>query len=111
MFKRIGKASVGAVFLVLMSGCIEMTQVITLNPNGSGKVVYDVKMPADMGFGLDPKKQGKTPDEILQQEVQKKLTTKGVTAWKDVSAKWTTDGKLHFVGTAYFDRLEDVSGG
>jgi hypothetical protein len=111
MFKRIGKVSVGAVFLALMSGCVEMTQTITLNPNGSGKVVYDVKMPADMGIGADPKKQAKTPDETLLQEVQKKLTTsKGVTAWKDVSAKWTEDGKLHFVGTAYFDKLEDVGG-
>ena len=34
---------------------------------------------------------------------------KGVTAWKDVSVKWSNDGRLHFIGTAYFDRLDDIN--
>src|SRR5882762_824652 len=101
MFQRIGRLALVMVMLSLLSGCVEMTQTITLNPNGSGKAEYDVLMPADMGFSFGPQEKArKTSAEILQEAVEKTLTkTKGVTAWKDVSVKWAQDGRLHFVGT------------
>src|SRR4051812_48773441 len=104
MFRRLASAAVGVAFLLLMSGCVEVTQTFTLNPNGSGKVKYDLVMPAELGtFDLGDKKKEKTPQELLQAALEKSLTkSKGVTAWKDVSIKWTDDGRLHFVGTAYF---------
>jgi hypothetical protein len=110
MGKRIVRLAVAAGFLVLMSGCVEMTQTVTLNPNGSGKVEYDVLAPADLSLGfLNLKIKDRTPDGLKQEAVQKFLTgTKGVTAWKDVTVRWAPDGRLHFRGTAYFDRLEDI---
>ena len=45
---------------------------------------------------------------MLNQAVAKQLTKKGIAAWKDVSAKFTPDGRFHFKGTAYFESLGDL---
>jgi len=109
MLQRIVKAFLGALILVSLSGCIEMTQTITLNPDGRGKVVLEVIAPADLGFDFGPKeKKEKTPEELLAKYLEENLTKPGVTAWKDVSIKWTNDGRLHFTGTAYFDKLDNL---
>jgi hypothetical protein len=36
-------------------------------------------------------------------------TSRGQPAWKDVSAEWLSDGGIHFVGTVYFNRVEDMT--
>lgn len=115
MFRRLATLSLVAVSLSLLSGCIEMTQTFTLNPDGRGKVLYDVKMPPDLGGGLNiggppggPKE--KTPEELKQAFLKNQMNAPGVTAWKDVSVKWTDDGRLHFIGTAYFEKLDDLEG-
>jgi hypothetical protein len=115
MSHRISRFSLFAAVLVLVPGCIEMTQTITLNPDGRGKVAQDLYIAAfdfDLGGGLQPggKAKEKSLDEMIQQAAVSFLTkAKGVTAWKDVSVNWAPDGRLHLVGTAYFDRLEDLS--
>jgi hypothetical protein len=92
-----------------------MTQTITLNPDGRGKVKIEIVTPAfdfDMsgGFGGPAQKKKKSLDEIKKDVLAKFVSeTPGVTAFKDVTAKWTREGKLQLVGTAYFQRLEDLS--
>lgn len=111
MFQRIARVSLVAVGLAMLSGCIEGTQTITLNPNGSGKVEYDTLTPVELAFDFTGKKpKDQSPQEIMQDALQKRLAqNKGVTAWKDVSVKWAADGRMHFVGTAYFDKLDDLN--
>jgi hypothetical protein len=112
MLRQVVKASVCVAVLFLASGCIELKQTITLNPDGKGKVAYDVVMPVDMGFqGIGDGKE-KTLDQKKQEALVKALTGdhKGVVAWKDVTMNWTPDGRLHFVGTAYFEKLDQLAG-
>jgi hypothetical protein len=113
MFHRIGRVPLAAALLCLLAGCIEVRQVITLNPDGRGKYTVDTVTPADTApvtFG--PGKQDDSLDGKKRRAVSKFLAdARGVTAWKDVSAEWTRDGRLHVRGTAYFERLEDLGKG
>src|SRR4051794_6877819 len=113
MIRRLATLCLAAGCLPLLTGCIEMTQTFTLNPDGKGKVVYDVQMSPALGGGaLNIGGPGggkeKTPEEMLKEFTKKMVASKGVTAWKDVSVKWSNEGKLHFVGTAYFEKLDDL---
>src|SRR5947209_6594229 len=113
MFRRLATLCLVAAALPLLSGCIDLTQTITLNPNGRGKVVYDVKLSPLLGGALNfggPNAKEKTPAEMLDDFTKNMMTTQGVTAWKDVKVRWTDEGKLHFVGTAYFEKLDDLQG-
>jgi hypothetical protein len=113
MFRRLAQAALGAAVLFLSVGCIDMKQTITLNPDGKGKVTYDITGPM-AGGPMPPSPDGKekTLDQKKTDELVKTLTVgrEGVVAWKDVSAEWTPDGKLHFVGTAYFENIEKLGG-
>ena len=89
---------------VLLSGCFETKEEYTLNPDGSGKVVYSaVFPPMSFKFGdeePDPESQMKNAvKDILEK-------SSGIDVWKDVSCKLTDEGKILFKGTAYF---RDVS--
>jgi len=115
MFRRLATFAVVAGCLPLLTGCIDMTQTITLNPDGKGKVVYEMAVtPLLAGGGMlkmgGPNAKEKTPEEMLQDFAKTMLEKKGVTAWKDVSYKWTSEGKIHFAGTAYFENIDDVEG-
>src|ERR1700722_6649446 len=99
--------------LALFPGCVEMTQTFTLNPDGRGKVKLEILSPAydfDLNFGNDgQKKKEKSPDQLRKDAISKFISNAPViTAWKDVSVSWSRDGRLHMVGTAYFERLEDL---
>ncbi len=89
---------------VFLSGCFETKEEYTLNPDGSGKVVYSAAFPP-MSFKLgdeepDPESQMKDAvKDILEK-------SSGIDVWKDVSYKLADDGKISFKGTAYF---KDVS--
>jgi hypothetical protein len=110
MIQRIGKAVVVAGVLLTLSGCVELTQTITVNPDGKGKVVYDVLMAAEQIELAPPDAKEKTLAEKLRAAAVNMLTkTKGVVAWKDVTVKWAADGRMHFVGTGYFERLDQLN--
>jgi hypothetical protein len=100
--------------LTLLPGCVELTQTITLNPDGRGKMKLDIITAAyDFNFDFTPDGKGakkkKSLDEIKREAVVKFLgEAPGVTAFKDIKATWMRDGKLHVTATAYFDRLEDL---
>jgi hypothetical protein len=110
MLKRMAPVLLCLVPLIAGSGCVESKSVITLNADGKGKMQLDVLMPSPSAadFG-GPKPKDLSLDDQRNQAVAKMLTdAKGVTAWKDVTAEWNADGRLHFVATAYFDKLDKV---
>src|SRR5713101_2430230 len=106
MVRRIERTLLGAALLVLACGCIEGTRTITLNPDGRGKVTYDLMMASNpLSGGM----KDMTLDKQKQQALEQMLTqTKGVAAWKDVSVEWMPDGRLHYVATAYFEKVDDL---
>jgi hypothetical protein len=111
MFQRLSQAILASAVLFLSVGCIEMKQTITLNPDGKGKVTYDMTAPMTGGPAMpSPDGKEKTLDQKKTDELVKTLTAgkQEIAAWKDVSMEWLPDGKLHFVGTAYFDNIEKL---
>lgn len=112
MTGRIARALVCLGLLTLLPGCVEMTQTITLNPDGRGKMKLDVVTAAFDTFdfaGMPGGGKKKTLDEIKRDAIAKFIKeVPGVTAFKDVSVRWTREGKLLMTATAYFDRLEDL---
>jgi hypothetical protein len=112
MWRHILGTLLFALILAPASGCIEMTQTITLNPDGRGKVKIDTLMASDLNFNVAPDFPAKenTLDEKKHAATVKFLTKRmGISAWKDVSVKWAPDGRLHFIATAYFDQLSDLT--
>jgi len=83
------------------TGCLELMQGYTLNPDGSGKVVLDTVSPARKQ--LDPQNKEQKPEEVIRQTIEERLSKgKGIEAWSDITCELTQDGKVHFRGTAYF---------
>jgi len=86
--------------LMLAAGCIDEKGEYTLNPNGSGKITYEITM-APMSPGFEG--QQSDPNEQIAQHVRQILQqSEGVDVWSDVSFKMTDNGKMYFKGTAYF---------
>ena len=88
------------------AGCFETKQVITLNPDGSGKLVIDsfvstemISMAAGMGGGKAPPDANTLPKKAAADMVAK---SKGVDAWSDVTYELAKDGRIHVAGTAFF---------
>ena len=84
-------------------GCIETEHDYTLNPNGSGKVVYQViTVPSQIGGTV----RGESPDLAAKRSVLELLNrSRNVAAWKDVQFALRKDGRVWFRGTAYYDDL------
>jgi hypothetical protein len=114
MFQSLAKSSVAGALLLLLSGCVEATATITVNPDGRGKIVEEVfmaVMPAlDFGGGGNGKEKS-LEDMRREAAVQFVTKGKGIAAWKDVSVKWAPDGRLHMIGTAYFEKAVDIASG
>lgn len=89
----------------LLTGCFDTKQEITLNPDGSGKVVIEST------FSLSPTLggHGATPRDGLTNYIRKTLeSAEGVEAWRDVSFRWHEDGRAFFRGTAFFQDLSKL---
>ncbi len=95
-----------AVLLFLM-GCEETE--ITLNPDGSGKLVYRTTL-FDM---IDTDLSGNELEASLKQSIRSNILTdfKGVDAWKDVTYNVNEMGDLSFEGTAYFKDINQLENG
>ncbi len=96
--------------ILTVPGCLETKQEITLNPNGSGKVVYELKQPLNPfgSISLGDSKQT-APEDSAKKEAQTILDdSKGVDVWKDISYQASDDGKFVFKGTAYFKSFNDL---
>lgn len=88
-------------FLCALIGCLQTKEEFTLNPDGTGKVVYESTLPL-----VNPMMPDADPKELALNEVEKILkSSKGVETWQDVTFTVTDEGALAFKGTAYFRRL------
>ncbi len=89
-----------AVALLCFTGCFEVEQEYTLNPDGSGMVVHQVRQADVMGQGEAGLK------DMLKQQLEE---AEGVDAWSDIAVRVTEDDSLEFRGTAYFANLNELS--
>lgn len=93
----------------LAGGCWETKQTITMNPDGSGKVVFDTvtALPINpMGGG---KEQAFDPQAETRKAVGKMLSdSKGVDAWSDVSFAVLPDGRIEVKGVAFFGNVANL---
>ena len=82
---------------LLISGCIQSEQEYSLNPDGSGKVVYKIEYPV-LSFGEES-----TPEDKAKSAVRELLEeSSGIEAWKDIRYELLSGDRLAFEGTAYF---------
>lgn len=92
------------IFLSLLTGCFDTKQEITLNPDGSGKVVMESTFAE-----FEPLLANKTPsnpEESAGQAMRRLIeNAEGVEAWRDVSFRELEDGRLFVRATAYFTDL------
>jgi len=107
-FKAVSKAGWVplVVALAFFAGCVEEKSEYTVNPDGSGKVVYDIIF-APTQLNLSPKETD--PQHRIKLEVEKILQkSEGIDAWSDIFYELTDEGQIHFVGTAYFRDINKV---
>jgi len=94
------------ILLFLAGGC-EYAEEYTINPDGSGKVVFETVFQKMELFGMEingvkSKSEKMRPELELKKEVSDLLQSRGVEAWSGVEAKVLPDGRMWFKGTAYF---------
>lgn len=103
-----------AIVVLTFPGCFETKREVTLNPDGSGKVVYQIKQPLNpaMQFSMGDDKEKSSSETLAKKEVESILKNSGgVETWKDVSYHIDGDSKLVFKGTAYFKSFNDLDVG
>ncbi len=101
-----------------LTSCFQVTQNLALNPDGSGKVVYNMSMP-DMGAMLGGALGGagagaELPDpEKMAQDTLRGIVngSQGVDVWEKASAKMGEDGKVHVEASAYFKDITKLKMG
>jgi len=94
------------------TGCLEKTEKVSLNPDGSGKREFDLLMVSTppLNLGNAAKKPEAPPEEQIKVAVQKLIdSSKGVDAWKDLQYNIAKDGRFHIKGVAYFKDFNSVS--
>lgn len=103
--QKISRRIIVIVLLCIFAGCIQTKEEYTLNPDGSGKVVYESTLPLIRMSNIMTD-EVPDPQEQALEEVGKILkNSQGVDVWKDVNYKDTENGFLFFKGTAYFKKL------
>jgi len=95
--------------LALSPGCGDpQRHEYTINPNGSGKVFYQVENKYLLPLALEPKLiRGRAADVVPGAVTTFLKKSRGVVAWKDVSVK-STAASFGIRGTAYFDDVSKV---
>jgi len=88
---RIGKTLLGAALILWTTACFEVKQEITVNPDGSGKIVQKVTLDAAASKDLDL---SKLAGDLMR-------SVNGVEVWDNVTVRRLEDGSVVFSGTAY----------
>jgi len=106
-------APLAALGLLVLAGCEQTQTVLSINPDGTGKLQYtatfplDIEMPEMSGPGHG---KTKTDDQKVADALKNVLgKSTGVEAWSGVSCTATPDGLILFKGTAYFRDLTKVT--
>jgi len=89
---------------IFYTGCYESKLEYVLNPDGSGKVMIEVKMNAMAGGMMGGTESSKGASSFAE----KMFKTSGIDTWKDVEVKMLEDGRTYFKGTAYFPDVSAV---
>jgi len=102
--------------LVALSGCFKTKQVVALNPDGSGKLFYQLShgdRARSVQFTLGGDEQEKpSPEEMAKKEVESILKgSSGIDAWENVSYEVSEAGDFTFKGTAYFPDFNKLKSG
>lgn len=104
------KRSLVVIPLLFLAACYQEERTYTVNPDGTGKVVFDASFPLESAINLsfgDQKE--KEPEEKLRDAVRGILEeSSGVAAWSDVSFSLSDDENVKFKGTAYFSDINLV---
>lgn len=101
-WSRLLSVALLAALAAALVGCYDTRQVITLNPDGSGKAqVESVFLPPDW-WNDAPSRPQPAAQAALRRILQ---TAEGVDAWQDVSSDELPDGRIRIRGTAYFPDL------
>lgn len=106
--------SLGLACLATLSGCIDAIETWTINPDGSGKVRYEMAMTnplAALGGALGEGAGGRVdPKELARSIVRDMIEeSEGLEVWSDVSYEVGKKGKVKFKGTAFFRDISKVS--
>ncbi len=97
-----------ATWFGLVSGCLDVEEHYTLNPDGSGKVRFVLRKSAD-GFQISIGGQSLDGPEKLKEVVTAMLKeSEGVAAWSDLRAEIDDDNDLVVGGVAYFRDLRKL---
>lgn len=88
----------------LLAGCYDTKQEITLNPDGSGKIVIESVFQQITPFLNNQAERAALNNvtNVVQSLIEK---SEGVEAWRDITFQQREDGKAFFRGTAYFRSL------
>ena len=99
-----------AIVALLVAGCVETKQAVTVNPDGSGKAIIDTIAAPPLQMEDQSKAAAKDPDTIARTTVEGILAgAKGVEAWSDLSYDITKEGRVHLHVVAYFPDLGKFS--
>jgi hypothetical protein len=106
MRNTVGLLAVCLVPSLCIADSFSAKQDFTLNPDGFGKLSYQMSMsPPDSDAAKDPA----ALKEAARAEAAKIVKeSKGVAAWKDVTFTAEKDGKITFKGTAFFQDVAEL---
>lgn len=93
---------------LLLGGCFETRQDITLNPDGTGRAIIESTFaPLDPLLQTTGQRTTATPGRQALRDLIDKAT--GVDAWRELSWRELEDGRVTVRGIAYFTNLSTFS--
>ncbi len=109
-------ATILAIAWFALAGCMDLTQDVTLNADGSGKAQILIKAHPALGgerINLNGTQIAQpAPDEVARKTAAALLAgAEGVDAWSNVRWQPDNQGLIEFSGTAYFPSIDKFSVG
>lgn len=96
-----------SLLLPIIAGCIQGQATVSLNPDGSGKVIIETVMdPCGIATSAG---MWESYRNYLAQIKESLLGSEGIDAWSNVEWKVLPSGKYYFKGEAYFKSINDVA--
>lgn len=102
--KHINSLLILVIFLLLpfAGGCIQGQAVVSVNPDGSGKVAFETVVDS-CGTSVQSYR------DYLLAVKESLLKSEGISAWEQVDWKKLPNGKYYFKGQAYFKSIDNVA--
>ena len=90
-----------------LTGCLDITDTYTFNPDGSGKVVHEAVL-AQMNLSMGGASEAPSEEDLKKIVLEEIKQAKGVEAWRDISYEQRGADRFYFKGTAYFRDVNEV---